>query len=133
MMAPAEDTARPRGGVGRPNPVDVHVGSRVRLRRTLLGMSQEKLADALGLTFQQVQKYEKGTNRIAPSRLIPLAKLLKVEPAAILGSSNGGTEPIDIRLTTTGRNRILAALTKIDNRRIENAVADLLEEMTRQV
>ena len=48
----------------RPSPIDVHVGSRVRLRRTLLGMSQEKLGEALGLTFQQVQKYERGVNRI---------------------------------------------------------------------
>ena len=52
-----------------PNPIDKHVGSRVRMRRMMLGMSQEKLGDALGLTFQQVQKYEKGTNRIGASRL----------------------------------------------------------------
>src|SRR5512138_3163194 len=52
---------------GNPNPIDVHVGSRVRLRRTLLGMSQEKLGDAIGLTFQQVQKYERGANRVGSS------------------------------------------------------------------
>jgi transcriptional regulator with XRE-family HTH domain len=62
----------------RPNPVDIHVGSRVRLRRTLLGMSQEKLGDALGLTFQQVQKYERGTNRIGSSRLFELSRILDV-------------------------------------------------------
>ena len=62
----------------KPNPVDVHVGSRVRLRRTLLGMSQEKLGDALGLTFQQVQKYERGTNRIGSSRLYQLSRILDV-------------------------------------------------------
>jgi transcriptional regulator with XRE-family HTH domain len=61
-----------------PNPVDVHVGSRVRLRRVLLGMSQEKLADQLGLTFQQVQKYEKGTNRISASRLQQISRILEV-------------------------------------------------------
>lgn len=61
-----------------PNPVDVHVGSRVRLRRTLLGMSQEKLGAALGLTFQQVQKYERGTNRIGSSRLYQLGRILEV-------------------------------------------------------
>jgi transcriptional regulator with XRE-family HTH domain len=61
-----------------PNPIDVHVGSRVRLRRTLLGMSQEKLGDALGLTFQQVQKYERGTNRIGSSRLFQLSRILDV-------------------------------------------------------
>ena len=61
---------------GKPNPVDVHVGSRVRLRRTLLGMSQEKLGEALGLTFQQVQKYERGANRIGASRLWDLSRVL---------------------------------------------------------
>lgn len=61
-----------------PNPIDVHVGARVRLRRTLLGMSQERLGDALGLTFQQVQKYERGANRVGASRLFELAKALNV-------------------------------------------------------
>lgn len=67
---------RPRNG--KPNPVDVHVGSRVRLRRTLLGMSQEKLGEAIGLTFQQVQKYERGANRIGASRLFNLSQVLDV-------------------------------------------------------
>jgi len=62
----------------RPHPVDIHVGGRVRLRRTMLGMSQEKLGEALGLTFQQVQKYERGTNRIGSSRLFELSKVLDV-------------------------------------------------------
>src|SRR6201985_1779523 len=66
---------------GKPNPVDVHVGSRVRLRRTLLGMSQEKLGEAIGLTFQQVQKYERGANRIGASRLFDLARVLDVPVA----------------------------------------------------
>ena len=61
-----------------PNPVDVHVGKRVRMRRTLLGMTQTKLGDAIGLTFQQVQKYERGTNRIGSSRLYDLARVLDV-------------------------------------------------------
>jgi transcriptional regulator with XRE-family HTH domain len=61
-----------------PNPVDRYVGSRVRMRRIMLGMSQEKLGDALGLTFQQVQKYEKGTNRIGASRLHRIASVLGV-------------------------------------------------------
>jgi len=60
----------------RPNPVDIHVGSRVRLRRTLLGVSQEKLGEKLGITFQQVQKYEKGSNRIGASRLQNIAEVL---------------------------------------------------------
>src|SRR5690606_16292746 len=61
-----------------PNPTDKHVGSRVRMRRMMLSMSQEKLGDALGLTFQQVQKYEKGTNRIGASRLQAIANILQV-------------------------------------------------------
>ena len=65
-------------GSRRPNPIDVHVGSRVRFRRMLLGMSQEKLGEKLGLTFQQVQKYEKGINRIGASRLFDLAQVLGV-------------------------------------------------------
>ena len=61
-----------------PNPIDKHVGSRVRMRRMMLGMSQEKLGDALGLTFQQVQKYEKGANRIGASRLQQISLILQV-------------------------------------------------------
>ena len=74
--------ARPRKSSGRmaskgfPNPIDVHVGSRIRLRRTLLGMSQERLAEAIGLTFQQVQKYERGANRVGSSRLYDLSRVL---------------------------------------------------------
>ena len=69
---------RKRAGKGGPNPVDVHVGTRVRLRRTLLGMSQEKLAKAVNLTFQQIQKYERGANRIGASRMYDLAHVLDV-------------------------------------------------------
>jgi transcriptional regulator with XRE-family HTH domain len=61
-----------------PNPIDVHVGTRVRLRRTLMGMSQERLGEALGLTFQQVQKYERGVNRVGASRLYDLSRVLDV-------------------------------------------------------
>jgi transcriptional regulator with XRE-family HTH domain len=63
---------------GIPNPVDIHVGSRVRLRRTLLGLSQEKLGEAVGLTFQQIQKYERGANRIGASRLFEFSRILDV-------------------------------------------------------
>ncbi len=76
-MAPGINAEFGRG-TGRPNPIDIHVGSRVRLRRTLLGMSQEKLGEAIGLTFQQVQKYERGANRIGSSRLYDLSRVLDV-------------------------------------------------------
>ena len=68
---------RGRTPSGQPNPIDVHVGNRIRLRRTLLGLSQEKLASLLGLTFQQVQKYEKGMNRVGASRLWDISKVLE--------------------------------------------------------
>lgn len=75
-MAPRIRATRVK--TGKPNPVDIHVGSRVRLRRTMLGMSQEKLGEAIGLTFQQVQKYERGANRIGASRLFELSRVLDV-------------------------------------------------------
>ena len=63
---------------GSPNEMDVHVGQRLRVRRSLLGLSQEKLAESLDITFQQVQKYERGTNRISAGRLFDLSKILDV-------------------------------------------------------
>jgi transcriptional regulator with XRE-family HTH domain len=65
----------------KPNPTDLHVGSRIRLRRNMLGMSQEKLGEHLGITFQQIQKYEKGTNRVGASRLQAIANILSVPVA----------------------------------------------------
>ena len=69
---------RGRTPLGEPNPIDVHVGNRIRLRRTLLGLSQEKLASLLGLTFQQVQKYERGMKRVGASRLWDISRVLEV-------------------------------------------------------
>ncbi|HQT67459.1 MAG: transcriptional regulator [Rhodospirillales bacterium 20-60-12] len=74
----ADDIPEKAERESRPSPIDIHVGSRVRLRRTLLGMSQERLGDALGLTFQQVQKYERGVNRVGASRLFDIARVLDV-------------------------------------------------------
>src|SRR5680860_5840 len=78
----------------KPNPIDIHVGSRVRLRRTMSGMSQEKLGEGLGITFQQIQKYEKGTNRIGASRLQEIASLLSTPVSFFFegapGSGNAG-------------------------------------------
>ena len=75
---PRRKANRGRTPAGAPNPIDVHVGSRMRLRRTLLGLSQEKLGEMIGLTFQQVQKYERGANRISCSRLFDLSRSLEV-------------------------------------------------------
>ena len=82
-------------GTGIPSPVDVHVGARLRRRRTLLGMNQTKLGDAIGVTFQQVQKYESGANRISASRLFDLSRMFEVPveyffddmPTAVAASS----------------------------------------------
>ncbi len=82
-------------GTGIPSPVDVHVGARLRVRRRLLGMSQTTLGEAIGVTFQQMQKYEKGMNRISASRLFDLSRVLDVPvefffediPAEVVGSS----------------------------------------------
>ncbi len=82
-------------GTGIPNPVDVHVGARLRQRRTLLGMTQTNLSDALGVSFQQMQKYENGVNRISASRLFALSRVLDVPiqyffddmPTAVAASS----------------------------------------------
>ncbi len=74
----AEDITERPERESRPSPIDIHVGSRVRLRRTMLGMSQERLGDALGLTFQQVQKYERGVNRVGASRLFDISRVLDV-------------------------------------------------------
>ena len=91
---------RKRGGKGGPNPIDVHVGGRVRLRRTLLGMSQEKLAKAVNLTFQQIQKYERGSNRIGASRLFQFAQVLDVPVSFFYddmpdGSQEKAEQPMD--------------------------------------
>ncbi len=78
MVDPTDDGEGLERGTRRPNPIDIHVGNRVRLQRMLIGISQEKLGERLGLTFQQVQKYEKGINRIGASRLFELSRVLGV-------------------------------------------------------
>ena len=97
-----------------PNPIDKHVGSRVRMRRMMLSMSQEKLGGALGLTFQQVQKYEKGTNRIGASRLQQISHILQV-PVAFFATSDG------LALTK--------AFMEIKEPRLRRRIVDLVEEI----
>jgi transcriptional regulator with XRE-family HTH domain len=91
-------SSRGRTPSGKPNPIDVHVGARVRLRRTLLGMSQEKLGEALGLTFQQVQKYERGANRVGASRLFDLARVLDVPVSFFFDDMTSEVEQLSPRL-----------------------------------
>lgn len=107
MIATAKNTektvtrrqsSRGRTPSGKPNPIDVHVGARVRLRRTLLGMSQEKLGEALGLTFQQVQKYERGANRVGASRLFDLSRVLDVPVSFFFDDMSQDVEALSPRL-----------------------------------
>lgn len=77
----------------KPNPIDIHVGSRIRLRRNMLGMSQEKLGENLGITFQQIQKYEKGTNRVGASRLQAIASIIGV-PVSFFFDDAPGQEAV---------------------------------------
>jgi transcriptional regulator with XRE-family HTH domain len=96
--------ARPYGrGSGVPNPIDVHVGRRIRLRRRLLGMNQTALSDALDLTFQQVQKYENGGNRVSASRLSEIAAFLGVPVSFFFINLPGGTATPEER---TSRERM---------------------------
>ncbi|MBE6467902.1 MAG: helix-turn-helix domain-containing protein [Alphaproteobacteria bacterium] len=81
MTAESKKISRGRTPTGNPNPVDVHVGNRIKIRRNLMGFSQEKLAGLLGLTFQQVQKYEKGLNRVSASRLWDFSVVLNTPVA----------------------------------------------------
>jgi transcriptional regulator with XRE-family HTH domain len=83
---------------GAPNPIDVHVGARLRLRRNMLGLSQEKLGDAIGLTFQQVQKYERGFNRISASRLHEMSRVLDVPVAFFFDN----TDPVRAPAVSAG-------------------------------
>jgi transcriptional regulator with XRE-family HTH domain len=84
-----EDTMINKENKKKPNPTDIHVGSRIRLRRNMLGMSQEKLGENLGITFQQIQKYEKGTNRVGASRLQAISEILGVPVSFLFEDAPG--------------------------------------------
>src|SRR5208282_5444918 len=90
---PSGDPPRYGRGTGIPNPIDVHVGKRIRMRRLFLGMNQETLANALGLTFQQVQKYEGGANRVSASRLSAMADILGVPISFFFSDLPAGNNP----------------------------------------
>jgi transcriptional regulator with XRE-family HTH domain len=120
-----------------PNPTDVIVGSRVRLRRMELGFSQTKLADALGITFQQVQKYERGTNRIGASRLLAIAKVLAVEigyffPAHAEKQRSDQSEiPSDITkyVDSAAAFSVLRNFSRISNPALRNALRVLMSAL----
>jgi transcriptional regulator with XRE-family HTH domain len=124
-----------------PNPVDKYVGSRVRMRRIMLGMSQEKLGEALGLTFQQIQKYEKGTNRVGASRIQAISEILQVPVAYLFeggptgttdaGNFSEGTSPTFVTdfLATAEGLALTRAFTRIDDSKLRRAVVELVEQI----
>ena len=126
----------------KPNPVDIHVGSRVRLRRMLLGMSQERLGTAMGLTFQQVQKYEKGVNRIGASRLFHISKILDVpvqfffeeapqtDGAAVAGMAESETFILEFLNSREGLE-LNRAFVKIGDPKVRKSVVYLVRALGR--
>jgi transcriptional regulator with XRE-family HTH domain len=123
-----------------PNPIDKHVGSRVRMRRMMLGMSQEKLGDALGLTFQQVQKYEKGTNRIGASRLQHISQILQVPVSFFFegapnmpGYTGMGEAPspayVSDFLATSDGLSLTKSFIKIKSAKLRRRVVELVEQI----
>ena len=126
-----------------PNPTDKHVGTRIRMRRMMLSMSQTNLADAVGLTFQQIQKYEKGTNRVGASRLQQFAKILSVpisfffegaptaQLAGVKASGNDGATPdyISNFLASRDGQRIIKAFSQIGDRALRRSVVELSEQI----
>jgi transcriptional regulator with XRE-family HTH domain len=123
-----------------PNPIDKYVGSRVRMRRIMLGMSQEKLGEALGLTFQQIQKYEKGTNRVGASRIQQISEILQVPvsflfeggPTSISGNGfSEGTSPTYVSdfLATSEGLALTRAFTRIADSKLRRSIVDLVEQI----
>lgn len=118
-----------------PNPIDKHVGSRVRMRRVLLGMSQEKLGEALNLTFQQVQKYEKGTNRIGASRLQQIAGTLNVPPSFFFDGApafDGGGETTHAAVAEHGSAYIVDFLSTTEGLLLNRAFARIHDTKVRK-
>ena len=125
-----------------PNPTDKYVGSRVRMRRMMLGLSQEKLADALGLTFQQIQKYEKGTNRISASRLQAISQILDAPvhfffeggPQSAKGGQALGDSPspayVTDFLTTADGLALVKAFVRIKDASLRRSIVRMVQAIT---
>lgn len=136
--------------VGQPNPVDIYVGSRLKLRRLILGISQKKMAEKLGITFQQVQKYENGINRISASRLWDISKLLKVQVEYFFDGMNESIqaqsprssrkntirsrqeigESFDDPMLRQESIRLIKAYSRINNEKLCRKLLDLMIEMS---
>src|SRR3954463_4684908 len=121
-----------------PNPIDKYVGSRLRVRRTMLGMSQQKLAEALGLTFQQVQKYEKGVNRMGSSRLQHAAHILQVSVPFFFEGAPGGHKEggntlspayIDDFVSSEDGLRLIKAFMRIPRPAVRHRIVNVVQEI----
>ena len=123
-----------------PNPIDQHVGRRVRMRRQVLAISQQKLGAALGLTFQQVQKYEKGATRISASRLQQLSHILQVPVEFFFEGAPNASEPhgdvstlsmahIDDFVSNSDGLRLIGAFMRIDNAAVRRRIVMLVQEI----
>ena len=133
MLASMVETPR------SPNPVDLHVGGRVRMRRKMLGVSQERLAEALGLTFQQVQKYERGSNRVSASKLYEIARFLSAPVSYFFdgladpttsGEGDGGSEQLVNDFLMTGEGLELAStFPKIQRQRVRRRILELVRTL----
>jgi transcriptional regulator with XRE-family HTH domain len=120
-----------------PNPIDKQVGARVRMRRLMLGISQEKLAAGLHLSFQQIQKYEKGTNRIGASRLQHIAQILQVpvgfffEDLPTLKATQDSYAYVSDFLASPDGLALVKAFTSIRDRRLRRCIVDLVKAAAR--
>ncbi|MBP2442641.1 helix-turn-helix domain-containing protein [Rhizobium leguminosarum] len=116
----------------KPNPIDIHVGSRIRLRRTMLGMSQEKLGESLGITFQQIQKYEKGTNRVGASRLQNISNILNVPVSFFFedapGENSGGVGGME----TSSSNYVVDFLSSSEGLQLNRAFVKISDPKVRR-
>ena len=112
--------------------VDAHVGSRMRQRRTLLGLSQSTVGEAVGLTFQQIQKYERGANRISASMLVRAAEKLDTSVAELVGEAQGAVADGEVlsMLASSGALELLKAFSGVSDPRMRIAVLDLVRSMS---
>ena len=116
----------------KPNPVDIHVGSRVRLRRTMLGMSQEKLGESLGITFQQIQKYEKGSNRIGASRLQRMSEVLNVPVSFFFEDAPGGSGGVTGMQESSGPDYVVDFLSSSEGLQLNRAFVKIGDPKVRR-
>jgi transcriptional regulator with XRE-family HTH domain len=114
-----------------PDPIDVEVGIRIRTRRKLLGISQTQLAQSLGLTFQQVQKYERGANRVSASTLVRIARTLETTVASLVGEHEDGSRDADMfqHLTIPGSFELLQAFARMPDGDVRRALVHLAKAM----